>query len=162
MSDDQEFYLSCFFCCEWRVWGFVVCLFLIYWISSTLSTRERKGILCLGLSGVVGFFFCVFLLCGWVQTRIERIYSKTQDFLFVLAGLFSFCLCSLCSICFGNDSTVYYKEEQGCASSTQLMNEARLTFADVHMGQVQKQGLWLWWEADVHLLKEREMEEGKL
>lgn len=33
-----------------------------------------------------------------------------------------------------------YEEEQGCASSTQLINEATLAFAGVHMGWVQKQG----------------------
>lgn len=38
---------------------------------------------------------------------------------------------------------MYYEEEQGCAFSALLMNEVMLVSADVHIRQVQKQGLWL-------------------
>lgn len=138
MLDDQGFYLSVsFFCWEF---GFFCCLFIfnqlnfVYSLEKKSSHQGRGKQFCVWVFFALWIFFlCVFLLCSWVQTRIERIYSKMQDFLFVLAGMLSFCRCSLCSVCFGNYCTVHYEEEeQGCASSTQLTNEA---FADVHMGR---------------------------
>lgn len=44
---------------------------------------------------------------------------------------------------FENYCAMYYEEEQGCAFSAWLMNEVTLVSADVHIWQVQKQGLWL-------------------
>lgn len=43
-------------------------------------------------------FLTSLLCCSWVQTSTERIYCKIQDFLFLLAGMFTFSPCSICFI----------------------------------------------------------------
>lgn len=43
-------------------------------------------------------FLTSLLCCIWVQTSTERIYCKIQDFLFLLAGMFTFSPCSICFI----------------------------------------------------------------
>lgn len=121
--------LVSFFCSEFG--GFCcLCIFnllnFVYTLEKKSSHQGRGKGFCVWVFLVLRVFvLCVFSLCGWVQTRIERFYSKIQDFLFVLAGMFSFCWCSLCSVCFGKASTVYCEEEQGCASSTAVPPEGK-------------------------------------